>query len=302
MKLQPFLLHQSRWLLLVVLTLVAITITAYTSVLRPLSDVNWLDSVGEGGLTLMTLIWIAVTLLTRPKGLVTNLLFAGLSAMYVSMLWDFLDEMVVFTPHYLTSFEAIPACFGMVLMSISAYYWYKEQSIFNQTLMKKERFYRDHSMTDFVTGLYSVEYMQNQVRHEQSRLANGNSPFCLTLFDICDFAAYARQHGMQKSNQLLRDIADMLSLSMRESDLLCRFAADKFVVVHPHSNHVQAQAFANRAAEFIARHANYDDGENQPQYSAVRWSCIEVNDKHCEFESLIAALVNELNQAKVAAA
>ncbi|PCK33061.1 GGDEF domain-containing protein [Pseudoalteromonas piscicida] len=302
MKLQPVLLHKSRWLTLVTLTLVAIAITASTSVLRPLSDVNWLDTVGEGGLALMTLLWIAVTLLTRPKGLVTNLLFAGLSAMYVSMLWDFLDEMVVFTPHYLTSFEAIPACFGMVLMSISAYYWYKEQSIFNQTLLKKERFYRDHSMTDFVTGLYSVEYMQNQFSHEQSRLANGGGAFCLTLFDICDFAAYSRQHGMQKSNQLLRDIADMLSLSMRESDLLCRFAADKFVVLHPQTNYVQASAFANRATAFIARHANYDDGENQPKFSAVRWSCVEVNEPACDFEPLIAKLVNTLNQAKVAAA
>ncbi|NLR16443.1 diguanylate cyclase [Pseudoalteromonas sp. McH1-7] len=301
MKLQPFLLHQSKWSTLVGLTLLAITATYHTSVPKPLADINLLDCLGEGGLALITLMWIVVTLLTRPKGLVTNLLFAGLSAMYVSMLWDFLDEMVIFTPPYLTSFEAIPACIGMILMSIAAHYWYKEQSIFNQTLMKKERFYRDHSITDFVTGLYSIEYMKNQISHELARLESEHCTFCLTMFDICNFAAFSRQHGLQKSNQLLRDTADMLSLSMRESDLLCRFAADKFVIIHPQTTQAQANAFAARATAFIARHANYHDDKNQPQFSAVRWSSIEIHNQQWEFESLMTNLVAALNRTKVAA-
>lgn len=302
MKFQPRFLHIHKWLLLVFFTLLAILLTLVTAKLRPLSEVDWLDCIAEGGIALMALIWIAVTLFTRPKGLVTNLLFAGLCAMYLTMLWDFLDELVVYTPRYLTSFEAIPACIGMILMSIAAYYWYQEQTIVNQTLLKKERFYRDHSMTDFVTGLYSLEYMQSQVRHEQQLLQSCNQPFALTLFDVCDFAQFSRQHGNEKSNQLLRDIADMLSLSMRTSDVLCRFAADKFVVLHSHTKQHQAQALAKRAAALIAQHASYDTANNLCQFSAVNWISIEVNDANAQFDNLLETLMTQLIHQKNQAA
>ncbi|WP_440056087.1 GGDEF domain-containing protein [Pseudoalteromonas sp. T1lg65] len=298
MKLQPFLLHFNKWLTLVILSLIALTVTLFYAQLKPLVEIDWLDSAGEGGITLMVLLWTATILLTRPRGRVTNLLFIGLSAMYLSMLWDFLDEMFVFTPSYLTSIEAFPACLGMIMMSISAYYWYQEQRVLNQTLLKKERFYRDHSMTDFITGLYSVEYMEKQVVSEQQRVSVSKQTFCLTLFDVCGFAAFARKNGQLKSEQLLKAIADMLAVSIRDTDIICRFAADKFVVLHPLTNYVQAAEIAARAASLIANHAQYDEGHNTSDFSSVNWASIQCDEQAQPFNVLVSSLMQRLNHTK----
>ena len=140
-------LHRALFTYLLLTILAVVWGTLSIGTLKPEAEIDWFDAVGEGGITLMTLIWIFFILISRPSGGVTNALFIGLTFTHVSMLLDFLDEFLHYPLDWswLSTVESLPAPLGMVIMSFALYHWHKEQNTINNQLRRTERFYREHS-------------------------------------------------------------------------------------------------------------------------------------------------------------
>jgi len=266
--------------------------TFFLGELKPINLIDWFDVLGEGSITLMILIWIFFTMISRPKGKVTHLLISGLAIMQLSMLLDFLDEFIHYSQSsaWITTIESLPAPIGMIMMTIALYYWHQEQTSLNAQLIKKERYFREHSLTDYITGLYSAEYMKNQITREVNSITN-KSNFSMIMLDVCNFDAFNRKFSDIQGDKLLREFANLILMNIRDKDLACRFASDRFIVLLPDTHQKTANIIANQIQLSISHLAHKPGQSPEAVYHQIlACSCEYQESDDCEI------LINKLNQ------
>lgn len=267
-------LHFRLFIFLALLITSVLAGTFHIGEFKPAQEIEIIDLVGEGAITLVTLIWIIVTLISRPAGRVTNLLFIGLSAMHISMLVDCVDEFIQY-PHkamWISTIESIPGTVGMLIMSFALYQWHKEQVVINDTLRKKERHYREHKHADSVTGLYSADYMKNQIAAE---IENQNAIFSLIMLDVRQFEQFTHVFGYTHGDMLLQDLATLMQLNLRRHDLVCRFASDRFIILLPNTSMQEASEIAQQITLSIQHLAHKPDDKNSVTYHRMYYQTLE---------------------------
>lgn len=237
--------------------------------LKMWSEIQWLDIVGEGSVALFSLLWIGVLLISRPPGRVTTGLVLGLSCFLFSALLDFFDEFV----HYqaaaagLSVIESIPAAFGMVIMSYALYQWHLEQLALNRQLQRRELGLREHQQIDFITQLYRADYMRGQI-DMQLRTKEG-SAFSIVMLDIDNFDAFNRCYGTTEGDRLLREMSELILMNLRNTDLACRYAGDRFVLLLPDTNLAMAEELAQQVKSAISHLAFKPQSHTQAVYHTL---------------------------------
>ena len=221
-------------------------------VAKPFHAWKWMDIVCEGGTAVMAGIWFLFTLSSRPRGLVTRLLAGGLCAIMLGSWADCLDEFFAIDKQALWDnwLEALIP-FGMLLVTVGMYYWRHEQFRLNEHLQKRERLFRDHRAFDRITQLADASYLRTQLRLEQERRPGVDC--ALVLLDIDKFHLINREHGHAEGDRVLQAVGHMLLLNLRNDDLLCRYAGDRFAVLMP--------GVARADAVEVARHLCFMVGQ-----------------------------------------
>lgn len=289
-------------LITLVLLFISVTVLFAASIgeLKPASEFEWSDTLGEGGITLMTLVWIFFTLISRPAGRVTMLLIVGLLFMHVSMLLDLLDEFFLYPDNHawLTAYESIPAPIGMILMSIGLYHWHKEQLTVNEQLRRRERVYREHGLMDFITGLYSAEYMKQQIELELNNLKSGAQPFSLLLLDIDHFDAFNRRFGDARGDQFLREISEFIMFELRATDLASRYAGDRFIILLPDTQQAEARSIGSHLEAALQKRNFNPLAEEHDFHCQVSICSLQADDSHGT-ELLLSELNAQMEQLKL---
>lgn len=292
-------LHRHLFFLLAISITLVVSLAFYAGNLKPSAEFDFIDAAGEGGITLMTLIWIFFTLVSRPAGKVTNLLFIGLAFMHISMLLDFLDEFLRYpeTLAWITTIESLPAPIGMIIMSWALYQWHQEQHAINNQLRRTERFYREHSLIDFTSGLYSAEYMKAQIKNELNNSKGQHLSFSLVMLDIKQFSHFNLHYGYKHGDSLLREVAQLIQMNIRDGDLACRYASDRFIVLMPNTNKKTAQEIAQQTKLAIEHLAYKSDNTSQAIYPNIITCSHQYRGWH-SYEEVLADINQHLCQAK----
>ncbi|MCG8392285.1 MAG: GGDEF domain-containing protein [Pseudomonadales bacterium] len=225
-------LHYRSLLAVVVIANLVLLLNLGAGDIKPWNAIVWLDIAGEGGAALLSLIWIGLILNSRPTGRVTRLLVAGLTAIFLAYWQDVLDEFIqlpaaITWDHWLES-GAMPL--GMILLTLGIYHWHREQQAINRQLLKRERIFREHRSFDPLTPLSGAHYLREQLTLE---LQHPQQPVSLIMIDLHCFDHSRRLLGNADSDRLLRELSELLVLNLRQQDLLCRYAGDRFAVVLP---------------------------------------------------------------------
>ena len=290
--------HLFFYLGMTISTILAITLTQ--GELKPTIEMDWLDALGEGGISLMTLIWIFFTLASRPAGNVTNLLFLGLVFMHVSMLLDFLDEFIFYenSANWITTVESLPAPIGMILMTFALYRWHQEQNCINNQLRRTERYYREHNLTDFTTGLYGADYIKRQIAFELEQAKKKQQLFSLLMLDIQKFSLFNQKFGSMHGDSLLREIGQIIQMNIRDGDIACRYASDRFVVLFPNTLNSTAEEISIQIQSAI-EHLAYKSGQtSQAIYSKVTLCCRQYQQA-MNYDEILADISTHLALVKI---
>ncbi|WP_090188283.1 MULTISPECIES: GGDEF domain-containing protein [unclassified Duganella] len=225
-------------------------------VAKPFALWKWTDIVSEGGTAVMAGSWVLFTLSSRPGGLVTRLLAGGLAMIMIGSFADCMDEFYAISKtarwdHWLEALVPL----GMLFVTCGMYYWRHEQFRLNEHLQKRERLFRDHRAFDRITQLANADYLRRQIQHEQSH--RPSHPCALVLLDIDGFHLINREFGQREGDRVLQAVGHMLLLNLRNDDLLCRYAGDRFALLMPDTSAAEADALARHLSTMVGQMRHY---------------------------------------------
>ena len=104
-----------------------------------------------------------------------------------------------------------------------------------QYTMKVMADFRMAAIRDHLTGLYNYAYFIDRLKHEQYRADRDHSHFSVIIFDLDRFKRVNDTYGHEKGNELLKAVADILSMNARAMDTVARYGGEEFVILMPDS-------------------------------------------------------------------
>jgi diguanylate cyclase (GGDEF)-like protein len=107
---------------------------------------------------------------------------------------------------------------------------------------------------DPVTGLPDARGFHARLKAELERARRHGLPLGLVMLDLDRFASLNARHGREAGDRALMEVALVLRLALRESDLLARLGADRFGILLPEADAVPARRCAERLRGALESH------------------------------------------------
>ncbi len=109
------------------------------------------------------------------------------------------------------------------------------------------------AFTDYLTGLRTRGYFEQQLDLEFKRAERRRQKFALLMIDIDHFKQLNDTLGHHAGDQVLRDMASILVKDMREVDTVSRYGGEEFVIVLPETTQLGAMYVADRLRHAVER-------------------------------------------------
>lgn len=108
------------------------------------------------------------------------------------------------------------------------------------------------SVTDDLTGLHNVRYLNGFLYRELKRCHRYNLPVSVVFLDMDGFKTVNDRFGHLAGSQTLTEVGQVLKRTVREIDMVTRYGGDEFVVILPQTGMRGAAVIAERIREAIA--------------------------------------------------
>lgn len=109
--------------------------------------------------------------------------------------------------------------------------------------------------TDMLTGLKNRRAFDEELGRQFAQRQRQGVHFSLIMIDIDQFKPFNDAHGHLSGDLALRSVAQVLSSTLREMDIVCRYGGDEFAVICPGSKLQEAAVGAERVRQAVANHA-----------------------------------------------
>jgi diguanylate cyclase (GGDEF)-like protein len=123
---------------------------------------------------------------------------------------------------------------------------------------------RSLSVRDPLTGLFNRRYMEESLMREIANAARKNKPLGLMILDLDYFKNINDNFGHEAGDQVLHQIARLLTRRSRTGDIACRFGGEEFVVIYLEADPEALTSFAMQLQTSIRelglRHEGHDMG------------------------------------------
>ena len=110
------------------------------------------------------------------------------------------------------------------------------------------------STKDELTGLYNRRYFTEALEREMARAKRYGSELALCLIDLDHFKTINDTFGHPAGDAALAHLGTILSESIRQSDLACRYGGDEFAIILPNASRAEATAVCERIRELVANY------------------------------------------------
>ena len=110
------------------------------------------------------------------------------------------------------------------------------------------------SITDELTGIYNYRFFQLALEKEWERAERYNRSLSCILSDIDNFKRINDLYGHPVGDKILREIAQLTSRSVRQSDYLARYGGEEFVILLPDTNLRNSLQVAEKLRKLIEAH------------------------------------------------
>jgi diguanylate cyclase (GGDEF)-like protein len=117
------------------------------------------------------------------------------------------------------------------------------------TYRQKYEILREEVFRDSLTGLYNRGFLNENLPRELDRAKRGGDSTAFLMIDIDNFKAINDDFGHQEGDKILVFLAMIITKSIRNMDLACRYGGEEFSLILPKTNVNAAVLLAERIRE-----------------------------------------------------
>jgi diguanylate cyclase (GGDEF)-like protein len=92
---------------------------------------------------------------------------------------------------------------------------------------------RAQSMRDSLTSLFDRRFMEEFTEQELHCSKRYDTPVSLIMLDVDHFKRFNDTHGHDAGDLVLKELVEHLIKHCRESDVVCRYGGEEFVIILP---------------------------------------------------------------------
>lgn len=102
-----------------------------------------------------------------------------------------------------------------------------------RTIASEHRELREEANRDPLTGVHNRRYLDEALPQELARAKHGRYPVAVIMVDLDHFKRVNDNHSHIVGDAVLKALASLLTEGSRESDIVCRYGGEEFVLVVP---------------------------------------------------------------------
>jgi diguanylate cyclase (GGDEF)-like protein len=206
-------------------------------------------SVGYGIATFLIVCQgIAVLSLMRP-------IFAGLVFGIAFIVFLGIVNGMAIDPTLQSSVHIQAGCTVLLSLLVSQVMWHqytrtillsRQLSRSNEALLSKQQELEVLAQRDALTGLYNRRQFTVLAEMALARLQREPGSVCLLMVDLDFFKKINDQHGHPAGDEVLQQVAAILTHGVRATDMVGRIGGEEFIVLLPYTTLGQAMAVAEK--------------------------------------------------------
>jgi diguanylate cyclase (GGDEF)-like protein len=154
------------------------------------------------------------------------------------------------------------------------------------------------STTDALTGVRNYRYFVERLGEEQKRARRYDQPLSLIMVDLDWFKICNDTYGHQAGNLVLKGIARILASVVRDTDVVCRYGGEEFIVILPQTVSTDAHEIGERIRQEVERSGFADEGLLPTLRVTVSIGVTTYPDNGGTAEKLVDMVDRALYQAK----
>jgi len=112
----------------------------------------------------------------------------------------------------------------------------------------------DLAVIDDLTGVFNYRYFSDRLAEEKRRSERYDLPLSLIMVDIDWFKRTNDTYGHEVGNVVLRELVGVIEECIRDTDRLCRYGGEEFIVILPQTNSMDAKIIGERIREKVDIH------------------------------------------------
>ncbi len=117
------------------------------------------------------------------------------------------------------------------------------------------------AITDPLTGLYNKRYFEKLMENEIEGSVRQSQICSILLVDVDHFKQLNERYGHKVGDSILREVARLLALRVRKTDVLCRFGGDEFFLLCRQATMANAMNVADQLHEAATREPLLVEGQ-----------------------------------------
>ena len=123
-----------------------------------------------------------------------------------------------------------------------------------EELRRKNTILESISVKDPLTGVFNRRYMMDLLVHHILLSRKTEQPFSQGIVDIDHFKKINDTLGRLTGDDVLKEIAKIITIAVRSSDLVFRFGGEEFIILFPNTNLENAGFVMQRIKSVIENH------------------------------------------------
>ncbi|HKP86768.1 MAG TPA: GGDEF domain-containing protein [Blastocatellia bacterium] len=153
------------------------------------------------------------------------------------------------------------------------------------------------TLIDDLTRLYNVRYLYQTLDNEIRRARRYGSPVSVVFMDLDGFKLVNDAYGHRAGSVTLMEVAEVITMSVRDSDFVARYGGDEFVLMLPETPARSALQMAERVRTHIATH-RFNGGVGADIYLTASFGVASFPEHATEAEKLIELADAAMYEAK----
>lgn len=153
-------------------------------------------------------------------------------------------------------------------------------------------------LTDPLTGVNNRRYFESRCLEEITRAQRHDLPLACMFLDVDKFKRINDTFGHQAGDEVLRNVARLIKVQLRASDVMARYGGEEFIALLPQTAVAQACDIAERIRSTISCYSfRLPAGENIQATISIGVSMLSADSAEKDASMLAGKLIGSADEA-----